>query len=116
MFHVKPPAAAAPPPPAVAVELFGDRLPLAVTYAEYLVGAGVERGLLGPREVERVWERHLLNCAVVAPMLPLGATVADIGSGAGLPGIVLAIARPDLMVVLIEPLLRRADFLREVVD
>ncbi len=63
-----------------------------------------------------MWERHLLNCAVVAPLLASGAIVADIGSGAGLPGIVLAIARPDLTVVLIEPLLRRAEFLREVVD
>ena len=76
---------------------------------------GVERGLLGPREVPRLWERHVLNCAVLAPLLPDGALVGDVGSGAGLPGIVLAIVRPDVTVVLVEPLLRRVDFLNEVV-
>lgn len=95
--------------------MFGDRLPLAVRFADWLATAGVERGLLGPREVPRLWDRHLLNCAVVAPLLAPGAVVGDVGSGAGLPGIVLAIVRPDLGVVLIEPLLRRADYLREVV-
>jgi 16S rRNA (guanine527-N7)-methyltransferase len=88
-------------------------------FAELLSTAGVERGLLGPREVARLWPRHLANCAVVAeevsPQLPLGARVADVGSGAGLPGVVWALVRGDLTVTLIEPLLRRATFLSEVV-
>ena len=86
-------------------------------YAGLLVGPGIERGLLGPREAPRIWDRHILNCAVVADpavdLLPSGATVADIGSGAGLPGLVWALVRPDLTVVLIESLLRRATFLTE---
>ena len=73
------------------------------------------RGLIGPREVPRLWDRHILNCAALADVIPDGATVADIGSGAGLPGIPLAIARPDVQVILIEPLLRRTTFLDEVV-
>ena len=88
-------------------------------YAELLAGAGVERGLIGPREVPRLWDRHLLNCAVVADpesgLVPEGSAVIDVGSGAGLPGLVWAIARPDLDVVLLEPLLRRATFLEEAV-
>jgi len=88
-------------------------------YAELLAGPGVERGLIGPREVPRLWERHLLNSAVVVEpaegLVPEGATVADVGSGAGLPGLVWAIARPDLRVTLIEPLLRRSTFLQEAV-
>ncbi len=75
----------------------------------------MERGLIGPREVDRLWDRHLLNSAAVAELLEPNARVADIGSGAGLPGIPLALARPDLRVTLVEPLLRRSDFLREVV-
>ncbi|MCW2816416.1 MAG: rRNA m(7)G-527 methyltransferase [Nocardioides sp.] len=93
-----------------------ERLPLAEAYAEHLASAGVVRGLIGPRETPRLWDRHLLNSAVLAQVVPDGASVADVGSGAGLPGIPLAIARPDLRVVLIEPLLRRATFLTEVVD
>lgn len=85
-------------------------------YAQLLATDGVLRGLIGPREVPRLWERHLLNCGALAGLMPAGATVADIGSGAGLPGLVLAIARPDLQVTLIEPLLRRTTFLEEVVD
>jgi 16S rRNA (guanine527-N7)-methyltransferase len=108
MFHVE--------PPSVAASVFGPRLPLARRYAAHLVGSGVERGLLGPREAPRVWERHVLNCAVVAELLPDGARTVDIGSGAGLPGIPLALARPDLAVVLVEPLARRVDWLREVVE
>jgi 16S rRNA (guanine527-N7)-methyltransferase len=73
------------------------------------------RGLIGPREVPRLWERHLLNCAVVADLIPAGAAVADVGSGAGLPGLVLAVRRPDLRVTLVEPLLRRTSFLEEAV-
>jgi 16S rRNA (guanine527-N7)-methyltransferase len=85
-------------------------------YAEILAGAGVERGLLGPREVDRLWDRHILNSAAIAELLDDNEQIADIGSGAGLPGIPLALARPDLRLTLIEPLLRRSEFLREVVD
>jgi 16S rRNA (guanine527-N7)-methyltransferase len=84
-------------------------------YAALLADAGVTRGLVGPREVPRLWDRHLLNCAVVESELPDASHVADIGAGAGLPGLVLAIVRPDLAVTLVEPLARRADFLREAV-
>lgn len=93
-----------------------ERLPLAAEYADLLAGPGVERGLIGPREAPRLWDRHLLNCALLATVVPQGVAVADLGSGAGLPGIVLAIARPDLTVTLVEPLERRTVFLREVVD
>ena len=92
-----------------------DRLPLAERYVELLATAGVERGLIGPREAPRLWERHLLNCLALTSALPTGATVVDLGSGAGLPGLVLAIGRPDLVVTLVEPLLRRATFLEEAV-
>lgn len=95
--------------------MFGDRLPLAERYVDVLASVGVERGLIGPREAPRLWERHVLNCAVVVPRVPVGASVADVGSGAGLPGLVWAIARPDLEVTLIEPLLRRTVFLEEAV-
>lgn len=88
-------------------------------FADILATRGVERGLIGPREVPRLWSRHLVNCAVVAEEatdeMPIGCTVADVGSGAGLPGIVWALVRPDLRVTLIEPLLRRATFLSETV-
>jgi 16S rRNA (guanine527-N7)-methyltransferase len=91
-----------------------------VAFADVLAGDGVTRGLIGPREVPRLWDRHLLNCAVVAdPGLGLvgsGAHVVDVGSGAGLPGLVWAITRPDLRITLVEPLLRRSTFLTEVVD
>jgi 16S rRNA (guanine527-N7)-methyltransferase len=102
--------------PRAADALFGSGLARARRYAEILAGAGVERGLIGPREADRLWERHLLNSAAIAELLAEGARVADIGSGAGLPGIPLALARPDLRVTLIEPLLRRSDFLHEVID
>jgi 16S rRNA (guanine527-N7)-methyltransferase len=123
MFHVKhvgqrqaaPTVAGADDPPAAASEVFGARLDLARRYAETLATAGVERGLLGPREVERLWDRHLLNSAAIAEILEPGERVVDVGSGAGLPGVPLAIARPDLRIVLLEPLLRRSEFLREVV-
>jgi 16S rRNA (guanine527-N7)-methyltransferase len=95
--------------------VFGDRLDLAVAYAEILATDGVIRGLIGPREAPRIWDRHLLNCAVVAELIPPRATVIDVGSGAGLPGMVLAVARPDLTVTLLEPLARRTAFLDEVV-
>jgi 16S rRNA (guanine527-N7)-methyltransferase len=95
--------------------LFGERLGLADQYAELLVTDGVVRGLIGPREAPRIWDRHLLNCAAVAELIQPGARVVDVGSGAGLPGLALAIARPDLSVVLVEPLARRTSFLTEVV-
>lgn len=104
-----------PPPPAEAAGAFHEWLPLARRYAAWLAGPGTERGLLGPREVPRLWDRHLLNCAALADLLPADADVADIGSGAGLPGVVLAVARPDIRVTLVEPLLRRTTFLEEVV-
>lgn len=81
-----------------------------------LAGAGVERGLIGPREADRLWDRHILNCVVLEQLIPVGTTLADIGSGAGLPGIVLALVRPDLRVTLVEPLLRRATFLSESIE
>jgi len=93
-----------------------ERLPLAERYVELLATAGVERGLIGPREAPRLWDRHILNCLAVASAVPSGATVADLGSGAGLPGLVLAIGRPDMSVTLVEPLQRRVTFLDEVVD
>lgn len=103
-------------PPSVAAEIFGERLPAAVRYAEHLATTGVERGLIGPRETERLWDRHILNCAVVKEVVPEEARVVDLGSGAGLPGIPLALARPDLHVVLVEPLARRVDWLTEVIE
>ena len=84
-------------------------------FAEFLTGAGIERGLIGPREGERIWDRHIFNCLPVTQLLPNGASLFDIGSGAGLPGIVIALARPDLQVTLIEPLERRVEFLNEAV-
>ncbi|MGD9622115.1 MAG: 16S rRNA (guanine(527)-N(7))-methyltransferase RsmG [Mycolicibacterium sp.] len=104
-----------PPLPEAAAALFGGAVDTAVRYARILAGAGVERGLLGPREVDRVWDRHVLNSAVVAELLTPGERIVDLGSGAGLPGIPLVLARPDLRVTLIEPLLRRSEFLREVI-
>lgn len=112
-----PASATLPPELAEAARaLFGDRLDLAAAYAELLATDGVVRGLIGPRETPRLWERHLLNCAVVAERIPEGASVIDVGSGAGLPGLVLAIARPDLTVTLVEPLARRTAFLIEAVQ
>jgi 16S rRNA (guanine527-N7)-methyltransferase len=99
----------------VASEVFGAALEGACRYGDLLATAGVERGLIGPREVGRLWDRHLLNCAVVGELVPEGAQVVDVGSGAGLPGIPLALARPDLSVVLLEPMQRRCVFLEEAV-
>ncbi|MFD7412120.1 16S rRNA (guanine(527)-N(7))-methyltransferase RsmG [Kitasatospora purpeofusca] len=110
------PAVEPPPaPPAVAREVFGERFDAAVRYTELLATEGVTRGLIGPREVPRLWDRHVLNCAVLAELLPAGTTLCDVGSGAGLPGIPVALARPDVSVTLLEPLLRRTTFLEEVV-
>ncbi|MEV6320419.1 16S rRNA (guanine(527)-N(7))-methyltransferase RsmG [Nocardia sp. NPDC051787] len=103
-------------PPASAATVFGDRLDFAQRYCAALATAGVERGLIGPREVPRLWDRHILNCAVLGELIAEGASVVDIGSGAGLPGIPLAIARPDLRITLVEPLLRRTIFLSEFIE
>jgi 16S rRNA (guanine527-N7)-methyltransferase len=94
---------------------FSERQREVERYAELLASWGIERGLIGPREADRIWDRHIANCIPVSTLIPEGVTVADIGSGAGLPGIVIALARPDLRVTLIEPLQRRVDFLNEVI-
>jgi 16S rRNA (guanine527-N7)-methyltransferase len=105
-----------PGTPPVAARVFpATRVPMAERYAALPATDGVVRGLIGPREAPRLWDRHLLNSAVVGECVAPGATVADVGTGAGLPGLVLAIARPDLTVTLVEPLLRRTRFLDEVV-
>lgn len=110
MFHVK------QEPGAAGSAVFGDRLPLVLRYAELLRDTGVSHGLIGPREGERLWERHLLNCAVLAELVEPNARVLDIGSGAGLPGIPLALARPDLEIVLLEPMARRVSWLEHTVE
>ena len=101
---------------AAAEAVFGERLPLAERYVQHLATTGIERGLIGPREVPRLWARHVLNCAVVQEYIAPNASVADVGSGAGLPGLCLAIARPDLKLTLIEPLERRVIWLNEVIE
>ena len=113
MFHVKQPMS--PDAHDTAQTVFGDRYPVAERYAALLASSGVDRGLIGPREGDRLWERHLLNSAVLAELLPQGCRVLDVGSGAGLPGIPLALARPDLSIVLLEPMARRVAWLREIV-
>lgn len=106
-----------PPAPDSARGVFApERMPLALRYAGWLSGEGMARGLIGPREVSRLWDRHLLNCAVLTELVPESAATCDVGSGAGLPGVVWAVARPDLSVTLVEPLLRRATFLTEVIS
>lgn len=114
MFHVK--HDDDPQPPESAGVVFGDNVERARRYVGILAGAGIERGLVGPREVDRLWDRHVMNCAAIGELFDPGVRVADVGSGAGLPGIPLALVRPDLRITLVEPLLRRADFLREVVE
>ena len=94
---------------------FPEREEEIVRYAQFLITAGIERGLIGPRETDRIWERHIFNCLPVISLISEGASLIDIGSGAGLPGIPIALARPDLTVTLIEPLQRRVDFLTEAV-
>ena len=100
-----------PPAPPSARGVFSHQLPRAVEFADLLTREATVRGLIGPREVPRLWERHLLNCAALTELIPEGSSVCDIGSGAGLPGIVIAIRRPDIRVTLVEPLLRRTAFL-----
>ncbi len=97
------------------VEAYPEAAENLTRFAAWLAGAGVERGFLGPREVDRIWDRHIANCAVVEELIPENSAVFDIGSGAGLPGIVLAIVRPDIQIGLIEPLMRRSQFLEEVI-
>ena len=92
---------------------FPERVDEIQAFAHFLTTAGIERGLIGPREGERIWDRHIFNCLPVTQLLPEGTTLFDIGSGAGLPGIVIALARPDIQVTLIEPLERRVEFLKE---
>lgn len=118
--HRHSPAPQEPPAPdgrerAAAEQLFGTRGGLAERYVAHLASSGIVRGLIGPREVPRLWSRHVLNCAVVQEHIADGARVADVGSGAGLPGLCLALARPDLELVLVEPLERRVQWLEEVV-
>jgi len=110
-----PAADGAPPPPQIAQQIFGSALPLAERYVAQLASDGVIRGLIGPREVARLWDRHVLNSAAVAEAVPPGARVVDVGSGAGLPGIPLGLARPDITLTLVEPMARRVEFLDEVV-
>lgn len=100
---------------AEAAAMFGDELPRARKYADLLTGAGVERGIVGPAEAERIWDRHLLNCGAVARLIPASSSVVDLGSGAGLPGIVLALLLPGATITLLEPMARRVDFLSECV-
>jgi len=99
----------------LAAAVFGPQLATATRFVDWLSGPGVERGLVGPNEADRLWDRHLLNCAVVAALIPPASTVVDLGSGAGLPGIALALARPDLSMVLVESMARRTVFLDELV-
>jgi 16S rRNA (guanine527-N7)-methyltransferase len=101
---------------AAAERVFGEHIDQAAGYVELLERYGVERGLIGPREVDRLWDRHVLNSAVIGEHIPEGARVVDVGSGAGLPGVPLAIARPDLSIVLLEPMARRVDWLAEVAE
>jgi 16S rRNA (guanine527-N7)-methyltransferase len=105
-----------PSPPEAARSIFGPSLPVALAYAELLAGPGVVRGLIGPDEPGRLWDRHLLNSAVVAELVPSDARLIDLGSGAGLPGIVLAILLPESEVTLVEPMERRTTFLEECLD
>jgi 16S rRNA (guanine527-N7)-methyltransferase len=97
-------------------EVYGEQYPVISRYVDILTSTGVDWGLLGPREADRVWDRHILNCAALSSLIAADSSVADVGSGAGLPGIPLALLRPDLRVTLIEPLLRRSTFLDQTVE
>ena len=108
-------ALVAPPAPAASTVVFGERVGVAEQFAAILADTGVSHGLIGPREVPILWDRHILNCAVAHQAFPSGAEVVDVGSGAGLPGVALAIARPDLHLHLVEPMLRRTTWLSEAV-
>ncbi len=115
MTHLDPTPDLEPIDDGVLDVVFGEKVDLARRFVAYLATSGVERGLIGPREVPRLWTRHVLNCAVLGELVPQTVRVIDVGSGAGLPGIALAIARPDLAIVLVEPLERRTTWLDEVV-
>jgi len=104
------------PDPEGLAAAFGARTEGIKQYVDILTSRGVDHGLIGPREASRIWQRHVFNCASIAPAFGAGQRIADLGSGAGLPGVVLALARPDLEMTLVEPLLRRATFLTSVVD
>ena len=108
--------AVAPVAPPAAAAVFGDRLPLAEQFAAILADTGVSHGLIGPREVPILWDRHILNCAVAHEAFPEGVAVVDVGSGAGLPGLALAIVRPDLQTHLVEPMLRRTTWLSTTIE
>jgi 16S rRNA (guanine527-N7)-methyltransferase len=110
------PASPPPPTPPQAAAVFGSRLALAESFTELLATSALTHGLVGPREVPKLWERHVLNCAVVQSAVPAGVRLIDVGSGAGLPGLALAIARPDLDVHLVEPMLRRTNWLTDAVS
>ena len=101
---------------AIADRLYRDNYKTIRQYVDILVSRGVDWGLIGPREIGRLWERHILNSIALESLIPEGCRVADVGSGAGLPGIPLAILRPDLEMILIEPMLRRSNFLTEAID
>ena len=116
MKHSDTTLGSAPPPPAAAREWFGDQLGVVERYASWLVGAGIERGIIGPRERDRIWDRHLLNSAAVGRFISPKSQVLDIGSGGGLPGLVLALLGPTNQVTLLEPMLRRVEFLEQVVE
>lgn len=103
------------PVPAVVARVFGERAAAAERFVGMLADAGVERGVIGPRERERLWDRHVLNSAVLGELIGPGRRVLDVGSGAGLPGIPLALARPDLRIALLEPMARRVGWLQEMV-
>jgi 16S rRNA (guanine527-N7)-methyltransferase len=105
---------AVPTPPAGAEAVFGDRWSRVQRFVELLAGPGREQGVIGPRELPRLWDRHVLNGAAVGEVLPADASVVDVGSGAGLPGIPLALARPDLRITLLEPMARRVAWLESV--
>jgi 16S rRNA (guanine527-N7)-methyltransferase len=109
------PGVIVPEMPPAAAAVFGAAADAATAYVGMLAGEGVIRGLIGPREVPRLWDRHVLNSAALAEAVPTGARVVDVGSGAGLPGIPLALARPDLSLTLVEPMARRVEFLTDVV-
>jgi 16S rRNA (guanine527-N7)-methyltransferase len=103
-------------PAVLARQLYGAQFPSLNRYVDILRSTGVAWGLLGPREADRLWDRHILNCAALNELIAADQTVADVGSGAGLPGIPLALLRPDLQLTLIEPLLRRSTFLTQTVE
>lgn len=102
--------------PPEAQQLFGENTESAARFVDLLAERGVERGVIGPREIDRLWGRHVLNSAVLAELIPAEAIVVDVGSGGGFPGVPLALARPDIEVTLLEPMARRIQWLTEVVD